>query len=100
MISHGPDPSDDDGVGGEEDALPLVSCDTFVAMGDVTQTGEVRWGWGEGGTTRNPKLRMYLSAFQVIFGKNSDRPKGEVQEVVFYPSKKYSSGDKLKVSDL
>ena len=42
MISHGPDPCDDDGVGGEEDALPLVSCDTFVAMGDVTQTGEVR----------------------------------------------------------
>ena len=42
MIPHGPDPRDDDGVGGEEDALPLVSCDTFVAMGNVTQTGEVR----------------------------------------------------------
>ena len=51
-----------------------------------------RWG----GAQKNPK-KIYLSTFQVIFGKNSDRPKGEVQEVVFYPSKKYSSGDKLQV---
>ena len=49
------------------------------------------------GDHKIPQLRIYLSAFQVIFGKNSDRPKGEVQEVVFYPSKKYSSGDKLQV---
>lgn len=48
MISHGADPCDDDGVGGEEDARPLVSCDTFVAMADVTQTGEVR------GSTKKP----------------------------------------------
>ena len=91
MISHGADPCDDDGVGGEEDARPLVSCDTFVAMADVTQTGEVM------GSTKKTLKKIYLSTFQVIFGKNSDRPKGEVQEVVFYPSKKYSSGDKLQV---
>ena len=56
MISHGADHCDDDGVGGEEDARPLVSCDTFVAMADVTQTGEVR------GSTKNPK-KIYLSTF-------------------------------------
>ncbi|XP_023330377.1 secernin-3 isoform X2 [Eurytemora carolleeae] len=45
----------------------LVSCDTFIVMRDSTVSGET------------------------IFGKNSDRPKGEIQEVVFIPSKKNES---------
>jgi len=49
-----------------------VSCDTFVVMGDVSDTGEV------------------------VFGKNSDRPDGEVQEVVFCQAKKYGEGEKLQ----
>ncbi|XP_046569900.1 secernin-3-like [Haliotis rubra] len=39
------------------------SCDTFVALPPATQNG------------------------CVVFGKNSDRPQSEVQEVVFYPAK-------------
>jgi hypothetical protein len=50
----------------------LVSCDTFVVMGDVTNTGEV------------------------VFGKNSDRPKGEVQEVVSFEPGYFEPGEKLK----
>ena len=50
----------------------LVSCDTFVVMGDVTNTGEV------------------------VFGKNSDRPKGEVQEVVSFEPGHFEPGEKLK----
>jgi len=50
----------------------LVSCDTFVVMGDVTSTKEV------------------------VFGKNSDRPNGEVQEVVFMESGEFEPGSKLK----
>jgi len=50
----------------------LVSCDTFVVMSDATVTGEI------------------------IFGKNSDRPNGEVQEVVYFPSKTYNDGAMLK----
>jgi len=50
----------------------LVSCDTFVVMGDMTSSKEV------------------------IFGKNSDRPRGEVQEVVYVGPKKYQPGTKLK----
>lgn len=37
------------------------SCDTFVVLPPLTQHG-------------------------VVFGKNSDRPQGEVQEVVYYPA--------------
>ena len=37
-----------------------TSCDTFVVLSDVTKSKK-----------------------NVIFGKNSDRPNGEVQEVVF-----------------
>lgn len=37
------------------------SCDTFVVLPPLTQHG-------------------------VIFGKNSDRPQGEVQEVVYIPA--------------
>ena len=51
----------------------MYSCDTFVALKDVTDSGNV------------------------IFGKNSDRPHGEVQEVVHVPCKTYPPGAKLKV---
>ena len=34
----------------------------------------------------------------VIFGKNSDRPEGEVQELVYEPSKQHVSGESLKVN--
>ena len=51
----------------------MYSCDTFVALKDVTESGNV------------------------IFGKNSDRPYGEVQEVVHVPHKNHSPGAKLKV---
>ena len=44
-------------------------CDTFVALPDATQNGDV------------------------IFGKNSDRPQGEIQDVVVIPAKKYSSNE-------
>merc|ERR550525_1406309 len=50
----------------------LVSCDTFVVMADVSASGEV------------------------IFGKNSDRPKGEVQEVVYHPAERHRPGEKVK----
>ncbi len=50
------------------------SCDTFVALSDVTPEGQ-----------------------GVIFGKNSDRPRGEVQEVVFCQGKQYGKNDKVKV---
>jgi secernin len=43
-------------------------CDTFVALPDVTLGGEL------------------------IFGKNSDRPGGEVQDVVTIPAKRYTTG--------
>ena len=49
------------------------SCDTFVALPNVTNNGAV------------------------IFGKNSDRPRHEVQEVVFIPAKDYDEKDTLQV---
>ena len=52
----------------------MESCDTFVALSDVTKCGNV------------------------IFGKNSDRPYGEIQEVVRNPSQKYARGSKVKVA--
>jgi len=42
-------------------------CDTFVALSDATLSREV------------------------IFGKNSDRPMGEIQDVVTFPAQDYSS---------
>jgi secernin len=51
----------------------MESCDTFVALGDVTTSGNV------------------------IFGKNSDRPHGEVQEVVRVQGLKHQRGSKLQV---
>lgn len=47
------------------------SCDTFVVLPPLTKHG-------------------------VVFGKNSDRPQGEVQEVVYYPAN--SSPGTVKVS--
>ncbi|KAI1283778.1 Secernin-2 [Halotydeus destructor] len=48
-----------------------VSCDTFVVMADST------------------------AKQAVVFGKNSDRPQGEVQEVVFVPKTSHGQGTKL-----
>ena len=50
-----------------------MSCDTFVALPPTTGNG------------------------CVIFGKNSDRPANEVQEVVFHASTQYEPGTKLQV---
>lgn len=54
--------------------LPLepVSCDTFVVLPDLTS------GY-------------------VIFGKNSDRPIHEVQEIVYVEGKKHEPGATVKV---
>jgi secernin len=46
-------------------------CDTFVALNDVTQTGNI------------------------IFGKNSDRPQGEIQDVVAFPATSHAPGETL-----
>lgn len=50
------------------------SCDTFVVLGDLTKDG------------------------CIIFGKNSDRPQHEVQEIVYEPAKDHPSDSKLNVS--
>lgn len=50
-----------------------VSCDTFVVLPDSTSKGVL------------------------IFGKNSDRPQGEVQEIVLVPKSTYAVGTKLQV---
>ncbi|XP_054264680.1 LOW QUALITY PROTEIN: secernin-2 [Macrosteles quadrilineatus] len=52
--------------------MNLYGCDTFVVLPPLTKHGDI------------------------IFGKNSDRPYGEVQEVVYYPHKKCQSGSKLQ----
>ena len=52
----------------------MESCDTFVVMSNLTSSGDV------------------------IFGKNSDRPVGEVQEVVRIPSKNYQPNSNVQVS--
>lgn len=43
----------------------FASCDTFVVLPSASASG------------------------QMIFGKNSDRPQGEVQEVVFEPARTF-----------
>ncbi|GFY40151.1 secernin-2 [Trichonephila inaurata madagascariensis] len=48
------------------------SCDTFVALPPATALN------------------------CVVFGKNSDRPKGEVQEVVYFPSEDHPAGSKVQ----
>lgn len=47
-------------------------CDTFVALSDATLNGEV------------------------IFGKNSDRPQGEIQDVVVIPAQDYSPNQRVE----
>ncbi|KAH3720471.1 hypothetical protein DPMN_063370 [Dreissena polymorpha] len=54
------------------DKFPL-SCDTFVALLPATASG------------------------YVIFGKNSDRPDNEVQEVIYRPAASFQPGEKLQV---
>lgn len=54
--------------------MNLVSCDTFVVLPPLTAHGGV------------------------IFGKNSDRPYGEVQELVYRPAQQHPAGDKLQVN--
>lgn len=49
------------------------SCDTFVVLPLGTSLG------------------------CVVFGKNSDRPKGEVQEVVYVPAEDHPRGSKVQV---
>ena len=51
-----------------------VSCDTFVVLPPLTAHGGV------------------------IFGKNSDRPKGEVQELIYQPAQQYTPGEQLQVN--
>ena len=51
-------------------------CDTFVALPDVTLGGEL------------------------IFGKNSDRPRGEVQDVVGFPVQQHAAGDTVQCTYL
>lgn len=51
---------------------PPQSCDTFVVLGDKTKGG------------------------RVVFGKNSDRPSGEVQEIIYQPSQDHGDGDALQ----
>ncbi|XP_034041868.1 secernin-3 [Thalassophryne amazonica] len=48
------------------------SCDTFVALPPSTE--------GQ----------------RIVFGKNSDRPDDEVQEVVYFPAKNYNAGEKVE----
>ncbi|GLG94223.1 Secernin-2 [Gryllus bimaculatus] len=49
-----------------------LSCDTFVVLPPLTSHGGV------------------------IFGKNSDRPSGEVQELIYEPAKTFEENDKLQ----
>ncbi|XP_018428066.1 PREDICTED: secernin-3 [Nanorana parkeri] len=48
------------------------SCDTFVALPPATVGA------------------------RIIFGKNSDRPSDEVQEIVYFPGRTYGAGEKLE----
>ena len=52
----------------------MASCDTFVALPPVTKNG------------------------CVVFGKNADRPKWEVQEVVYFEAKSYEANANVEVS--
>ena len=60
-------------ISSDGDVGRCQSCDTFVAMPDVTTGGKV------------------------VFGKNSDRPRGEVQEVVAVPRTRHDEGNILEV---
>lgn len=52
----------------------LTGCDTFVVLGSHTEQGGI------------------------VFGKNSDRPAGEPQEIVHFPASKHDPGSKLTVN--
>lgn len=52
--------------------IAAQSCDTFVVLPPLTKQGVT------------------------VFGKNSDRPNGEVQEVVYFPAGE--TNDPVKVS--
>lgn len=52
--------------------MALYGCDTFVVLPPLTRNSNI------------------------IFGKNSDRPNGEVQEIVYEPSKSYVSATRLQ----
>ena len=54
-------------------SITPISCDTFVALPPATASG------------------------CVVFGKNSDRPDEEIQEVVYQPAVDHESGSKLLV---
>ncbi|XP_071977785.1 secernin-3 [Engystomops pustulosus] len=51
---------------------PPRSCDTFVSLPPATVGN------------------------RIIFGKNSDRPSDEVQEIVYFPGRSYEPGEKLE----
>lgn len=53
---------------------PPRSCDTFVALPPAAAGG------------------------RVVFGKNSDRPSDEVQEVLYVPASAHPAGAQLEVS--
>ncbi|XP_040297797.1 secernin-3 isoform X1 [Bufo bufo] len=54
------------------DNMEPCSCDTFVALPPATVGN------------------------RIIFGKNSDRPSDEVQEIVYFPGQSYEPGEKLQ----
>jgi hypothetical protein len=54
--------------------MNTISCDTFVVLPPLTAHGGV------------------------IFGKNSDRPKGEVQELIYQPAQQHTAGEQLQVN--
>lgn len=62
--------------GSRERVRQPVSCDTFVVLPPLTEHGGV------------------------IFGKNSDRPRGEVQELVYFPAADHPAGSKLQCTYL
>ena len=51
-------------------------CDTFIALPDATLDGKL------------------------IFGKNSDRPNDEIQDVVSFPAQQHTSDDSLQCTYL
>lgn len=53
--------------------MALQCSDTFIVLWPLTSSGSV------------------------IFGKNSVQPQGEVQEIIYEPSKRYSEGERLEV---
>ena len=80
----------------------LVSCDTFVVMGNSTLSGETIFGKN---SDRSGKYDFFSKSWTMspgipkIFTKTKIpaifftlfRPKGEIQEVVFIPSQKHET---------